>query len=106
MESLQRYWAVVEDIWNTGILGISLGRILAAVGIVLLCMLVRRLFIRAVSGRLRAWTKRSTIDIDDLVIGALEQPIGLIPIVFGFFVAAEFLQLSGTIALLAGNVIK
>ena len=36
MESLQRYWAVVEEIWNTGILGISLGRILAAVGIVLL----------------------------------------------------------------------
>ena len=106
MESLQRYWAVVENIWNTGILGISLGRILAAVGIVLLCMLVRQLFIRAVSGRLRAWTKRSSIDIDDLVIVALEQPIGLIPIVFGFFVAAEFLQLSGAIALLAENVIE
>ncbi len=106
MESLQRYWAVVEEIWSTGILGISLGRILVAVGIVLLCMLIRQLFIRAVSGRLRTWTKRSHIDIDDLVIVALEQPIGLIPIVLGFFFAAEFLQLSGTIALLAGNVIK
>ena len=46
-----------------------------AVGIVLLCMLIRQLFIRVVSGPLRTWTKRSTIDIDDLVIIALEQPI-------------------------------
>ncbi len=106
MESLQRYWAVVEEIWNTGVLGISLGRILVAVGIVLLCLLIRQLFIRAVSGRLLAWTQRSSIDIDDLVIVALEQPIGLIPIVFGLFVAAEFLQLSGTLALLAENLIE
>ncbi len=55
-------------------------------------MLIRQLFIRVVSGRLRTWAKRSTIDIDDLVIIALEQPIGLIPIVLGFFFVAEFLQ--------------
>ena len=83
MESLQRFWAVVVEVWNTGILGVSLGRILVAVGIVLLCLLMRRLFIRVVSGRLRAWTKRSKTKIDDQVIVALEKPIGLIPVVLG-----------------------
>ena len=106
MESLQRFWTVVVEVWNTGILGVSLGRILIAVGIVLLCLLMRRLFIRVVSGRLRAWTKRSKTEIDDQMITALEQPIGLIPVVLGVFFAVELLQLSGTLALLANNLIK
>ncbi len=106
MESLQRFWVVVAEVWNTGILGVSLGRALVAVGIVLLCLLMRRLFIRVVSGRLRAWAKRSKTEIDDQVIVALEQPIGLIPVVLGLFFAAEFVQLSGTLALLAANLIK
>jgi MscS family membrane protein len=106
MESLQRYWAVVVEVWSTGVLGVSLGRILVGVGIVLLCVLVRRLFIRVVSSRLRAWAKRSKTEIDDLAIVALEQPIGLIPVVFGLFLAAEFMQVSGTLALLVENVIK
>mgnify|MGYP007068494303 CR=1 FL=1 len=106
MESLQRFWTVVVEVWNTGVLGVSLGRILVAVGIFLLCLLMRRLFIRIVSRRLQAWTKRSKTEIDDHVIVALEQPIGLIPVVLGLFLAAEFLQLSGTLALLADKLIK
>jgi MscS family membrane protein len=106
MESLQRFWAVVVEVWNTGIFGVNFERILVAVGIVLLCLLMRRLFIRVASGRLRTWTKRSKTEIDDRVIIVLEQPIGLIPVVLGLFFAAEFLQLSGTLALLAANLIK
>jgi MscS family membrane protein len=106
MESLQRFWAVVVEVWNTGIFGVSLERILVAVGIVLLCLLMRGLFIRVASGRLRTWTKRSKTEIDDRVIVVLEQPIGLIPVVLGFFFATEFLQLSGTLALFAANLIK
>ena len=106
MESLQRFWAVVVEVWNTGIFGVNFERILVAVGIVLLCLLMRRLFIRVASGRLRAWTKRSKTEIDDRVIVALAQPIGLIPVVLGLFFAAEFLQLSDTLTLLATNLIK
>ncbi len=106
MESLQSYWAVVVEVWDTGILGVSLGRILVACGIVLLCLLMRRLFIRVVASRLRAWAKRTKTRMDELAIEALEQPIGLIPVVFGLFLAAEFMGLSGTSALLADNVIK
>jgi len=106
MESLQGYWALVVEVWNTGVLGISLGRILVAAGILLLCVLLRRLFIRIVSSRLQAWAKRSKTEIDDLLVIALEQPLGLIPVIFGLFLAAEFLQLSGTLEVLAENIIK
>jgi MscS family membrane protein len=106
MDSLQRYWTLVVEVWNTGVLGISLGRILAAAGIFLLCLLLRRVFVRTVSGRLRALAKRSKTEIDELLVVALEQPIGLIPVIFGLFLAAEFLQLGGTLAALVENVIK
>lgn len=106
MDSLQRYWAVVLEVWNTGIFGISLGRILVAAGILLLCVFLRRVFVRVVSGRLRAWTKRSKTEIDNSLVVALEQPLGLIPVILGLFFAAEFLRLDGDLEALAENVIK
>ena len=106
MDSLQRYWAVVLEVWNTGIFGISLGRILVAAGILLLCVFLRRVFVRVVAGRLRAWTERSKTEIDNSLVVALEQPLGLIPVTLGLFFAAEFLQLDGDLEALAENVIK
>ena len=106
MDSLERFWAVVVEVWSTGIFGISLGRVLVAAGILLLCFFLRRFFVRVISGRLRALAKRSKTEIDDLLVAALDRPIGLIPIIFGLFLAGEFLQLEGQIAGLAEDLIK
>jgi MscS family membrane protein len=106
MSSLQDFWALVIEVWNTGILGIDLGRILTAFGIVLLCLALRRLFVRMVSRWMRAMAKRSKTQFDDKIVEVLEQPIGLIPGVFGLFLAAQYLQLSGTFASLTDNLIK
>lgn len=106
MESLKQFWALVAEVWNYGILDVSLGRVLGAVGIILLFLVTRRLFIRFVSARVRAWCKRKQKDIDENALLALEQPIGLIPVVMGLFFASEFLELTGWPATIALNVIK
>lgn len=106
MDSLQRTWALVVEVWTTGVLGVDLGRILAAAGVVLLCLLLRRVFVRSVSARLKAWAQRSKTQIDELLVVALEQPMGLIPVIFGLFLATELLQLEGTLEELAENFIK
>jgi len=106
MQDLERFWQVVVDVWDTGVLGISLGRILAALFIFLFFLLLRRLFSRAVARWLKTLAKRSTTDIDNRIIKALEPPISLVFVVFGLFVATTFLQLDGTFADIADKLIK
>ena len=106
MSSLSDFWEVVVDVWNTGIFGVDHGRILAAIGIVLLFLLMRHLFTRFFSRWMRSLAKRSQSELDDKIVEVLEQPISLIPVVFGLFLATEYLQLSDTFALLANNFIK
>jgi MscS family membrane protein len=106
MESLRRFWAIVEQVWTYGILGTNLGAILLAAGIVILSWAARRLFAHQVAGRARRWAERSKTRIDDSIVDALEPPIGLIPLAFGLFLATEILDLSGGLADGADRLVK
>ena len=106
MESLERFWEIVVDVWNAGVFGVNFGRALVAVFVVLVFLQLRRMFMRVVSRWLGAVSKRSKTLFDDKIIEALEQPIGLIFVVFGLFVATEIVQLDDIFALLASNIIK
>jgi MscS family membrane protein len=106
MDSLTRFLDLIVQVWNTGILGVSLGRALAALFIILFFLLLRRLFSRIVSRWLRVLASRSKTKVDDAIIDALEPPIALVFVDFGLFVAAEFMHVTGILAEVADNVIK
>ena len=106
MDSLTRFWDLIVQVWNTGVLGVSLGRALAALFIILFFLLLRRLFSRIVSRWLRVLASRSKTKVDDAIIDALEPPIALVFVDFGLFFAAEFMHVTGILAEVADNVIK
>ena len=106
LEGFDRFRGVVVGVWNYGVLGIDLGRILAAAGIILLFLVTRKLFIRVVMRRFKRWAETSRTEIDNKIIVALEQPLGLIPVVLGIFFATEFLQLDGLLETIADNFLK
>jgi MscS family membrane protein len=106
LDSLERFWSIVGEVWSYGVLGISLGRVIVAAGILLLALAARRLFIRFFAARLRALGRRTRLEIDDAAVAALEQPLGLVPVVFGLFLASEFLGLTGSLELFSTNLIK
>ena len=106
LSEFDKFWAIVVEVWNYGVLGISLGRLIAAAGIFLLFLITRKLFIRVVMRRVKAWTLKTRTDIDNRIIEALEQPLSLIPVVFGIFFATEFLELDGALQSIADNVLK
>lgn len=88
---------VIVDVWNTGVFGVDLGRILSAALILVLCLTLRHW----IAGRLRRWaeyaTRRTANQLDDKVGGALAEPISFVPVVLGVFLAFEILSLSGTL---------
>jgi len=106
MESLKQFWLVVVDVWEKGLFGVDLGRIVVALLIVIGFLLVRRLIAKLLAGRLRAIAKRTRFQIDDEIVEALEDPLALIPVVLGVFIAAEYLSLSGQLEVIADQIVR
>lgn len=106
MESVAKFWALVVDVWHDGLLGVDIGRILAALGILVVFLVLRRLFTTVVLGALHRWAKRTTVSFDDQAVDALRDPIRFIPIVLGVFFALEVVPLSGTLEVASENLVR
>ena len=74
MESFGKFGKEVAIVWESGVLGVSLGDVLTALAIFLAFVFLRRIFFRFVTSVLRGLTKRTKTDIDDLLLEAIERP--------------------------------
>jgi len=86
------YWDLVVDVWHSGFLGVDIGRIVLAVGILLVAVVVRRLFSYFIVQQFRFWAGRSKSTLDDKIIDALEPPIRFIPIVIAVYIIAGIID--------------
>lgn len=106
METLRQFWLVVIDVWEKGLFGVDLGRIVVAILILLGFLLIRRLFARIVINRLKAITRRTKTRLDDDALEVLEKPASFIPVVLGVFIATEYLRLSGGLELITDRLVR
>jgi MscS family membrane protein len=90
------FWVLTKDVLDNTAFGTSFGRILIAVAVFGLLLVARGLFARFVIGWLKRIVKRTRNEIDDHMVNALQGPVRFIPVVLGFFIATEVLQLEGT----------
>ena len=93
MDQLRQFWLLVVDVWRTGAFGIDIGAILSALGIFVVFMLMRGLITRFIIGALKIKVTKTRTLIDDELLAALEEPLRLVPIVLGAFIALQFLAL-------------
>ena len=80
MGSLRDFWAIVVEVWEKGLYGIDIGRIVVAVLIFFAFLLMRPLFSGIVVNRVRSYTQKTETPLDDEVLGVVEKPLGFIPI--------------------------
>jgi MscS family membrane protein len=106
MESFKEFWEIVVDVWEKGLYGVDIGRIIVAVLIFFGFFLLRPLFSRVVTRQLKAITEKTKTSFDDEVLGVMERPIGFVPVVLGAFFAINFLSLTGEFQLIADRVIR
>ena len=106
METLKQFWVLVVDVWEKGLLETSLGRIFVALGIILVAMLVRNLFVRIVIGRIKSLAGRTKTRFDDEALAVLERPIAFIPVVVGVYFAVDYLALSGGLKVFADRFVR
>jgi len=104
VEQFSEFWAVVEDVWVQGFAGLSIGQILTALFILFVGYFIRGLFSRIAIRRIKALAQRTSNEIDDAVVEALEKPLAFVPIVIAFFFATQTLSPDGTFAEVANNL--
>ena len=96
-QSIGGFWSLVRDVWYQGVGGNDMGDIFIAIIVLVVFLLLRELIGRFVLARVQKITERTTTELDDRIVVALERPIKAVPIVIGIFFATEYLTLRGTL---------
>ena len=84
----------VAEVWQTGVLGVSLGAVVTAILVVLAFLGLRRVFFRFVVSSLRTMTRKTESEMDDLVLHAVEKPLEFGFVAVGFYLAGQILPMS------------
>ncbi len=92
--SIKEFINIVKDVWEHGVFGVDVGKIIVALLIFSFFLLIRRLFSKFIVARLKSLARKTKNEMDDKVIDALEHPLRFMPIVIGVFLATEVLTLS------------
>jgi len=106
MQNLDEFWALVKDVWQTGVFGVDIGAMIAALSIFVLFLLLRGLLTRFIIGALRLKVGKTETRLDDDLLTALEEPIRLAPLIVGAFVAFQFLNLEAGMQDVADKLIR
>lgn len=106
MDGINRFWLIVIEVWEQGLFGMDIGRIVVAALIFVGFLLIRRIFVRLVINRLSAITKRTKTPLDYDALEVIKEPVGFIPIVLGLFFATEYLALTGVYKIIADRLVR
>ncbi|MEQ9640705.1 MAG: mechanosensitive ion channel family protein [Alphaproteobacteria bacterium] len=89
MNDAKEFWALVVDVWNTGIFGVDVGQVLLALGVFIVFLVLRRLFSTVVIAILHTATRRTRNEVDDKLLEALRSPLRFVFVVAGFYAATR-----------------
>lgn len=106
MEQLEKFWVIVVEVWQSGVFGVDIGRVLGAVLIFVGFLVVRRLFARFILANIRRAVGRTKTEVDDKVIETLEDPLRFVLVVAGTFFALDFLLLAEGYEAFAGTLVR
>lgn len=104
-EKGQKFGDVVVNVWQHGLMGVDIGRILIAIAIFVVFYAARQPFTKVTVGMLRKAAERTATNTDNIIVAATEAPIRFVPIVLGVFIACEFMQPTGRFATFTNNLV-
>ena len=97
---------ILKETWNEGIRGFGIGEIIICLVIIVLSWLLGRFLSTKLIDWLSKKAKQSDNRLDDKIIESLRNPLGFIPIVFGFYLITFYLPLEGSLDFFATTLIK
>ena len=106
LDSLSDFAGLAAGIWETDVLGLEIGTVVAAVLVFLVCLGLRGVFTRVVVRRLARWAGKTESKLDDEAVAALEPPLRFTPLVAGLFLAKAILPFAGLAERVADDLLR
>lgn len=100
------FWHLVVEVWRTGLLGVDISQGLIALAIFLGFTALRTPFAKVTTAWVGRLARRTTTDLDDRLVAAIEQPLRAVPLVVGLFFAIQQLELHGAYADVADRAVR
>ena len=97
---------LVQDVWNSGFLGIGLGSIISSLLVLLAAFLFRGFVISVILNSLGKLAESTESNIDDEILNALKKPLGLVPITVALYICTLILPISGIVGDIATNIVR
>lgn len=96
----------IVAVWSHGFMGIDIGKIIIALGILLGFLIIRGIFSKYILYRLHKFASKTDNTMDDEVVEALIPPIKFIPIIMGLFFAGQYMELEEPVYSVFSNLIR
>ena len=103
---INEFWNLVVETWEQGIRGIGIDNIIICLVILIGSLVARSLMNTYLLDKIASFTEKSETTLDDEIIESLRGPFGLIPVAFGLYLITSYLPFTGSLDLLATNLVK
>ena len=100
------FWNLIVETWQTGIRGVGIDDILICLAIIIGALVTRSLFNTYLIDKIAKFAESSESTLDDEIVESLRGPLGLIPIAFGLYLITAYLPFTGSLDLVATNLVK
>jgi len=87
-------WEYFMEVWNTGVFNMTYGQIFSALGVLVLALLLRGLFARTIVRWITRAAAGTKTNLDDALVKAISEPLKMVPVILGIYVAMQFLEFS------------
>jgi MscS family membrane protein len=82
----------VDAVWSGVVFGISISHLLQGLLVLYIFIFIRSLFSKFVIAALKRLVRRSETTIDDQILGSLEGPLKLLPVIMGVFFGGRIMM--------------
>ena len=103
---MDNFIEILKETWNEGIRGFGIGVIIICLVIIVVSWLIGRLLSTKLIDWLSKKAGQTDNRLDDKILESLRNPLGLIPIVFGFYLITFYLPLEGSVDFFATTIVK
>ena len=100
------FWNLIVETWQTGIRGVGIDDILICLAVIIGALVARSLFNTYLIDKIAKFAESSESTLDDEIVESLRGPLGLIPIAFGLYLITAYLPFTGSLDLVATNLVK
>ena len=104
MELFENFFNLFSDVWQQGVAGSNITEIIIALLIFFIFLILRGLVSKFVVKRLEKYVSLTNNNFDNSLVKSLESPVKFFPIVLGFFIASNYINLDGKSAFFVASL--